>query len=73
MDTASQDDTFSCDIWDLHAIPMLKYRPVKKIDWVGQQQCGAVGSFFLNKLLLVWLTRLPLVVRLSRLASNKIL
>ena len=24
---------FSCDIWDLHAIPMLKYRPVKKIDW----------------------------------------
>ena len=31
--TASQDDTFSCDILDLHSIPMLKYRPVKKIDW----------------------------------------
>ena len=28
-----KDDTFSCDILDLHAIPMLKYRPVKKIDW----------------------------------------
>ena len=27
------DDTFSCDILDIHAIPMLKYRPVKKIDW----------------------------------------
>ena len=22
-----------CDILDLHAIPLLKYRPVKKIDW----------------------------------------
>ena len=29
-------DTFSCDILDLHAIPMLKYRPVKKIDWASQ-------------------------------------
>ena len=28
-----QDDTFSCDILDLYAIPMLKYRPVKKINW----------------------------------------
>ena len=28
-----QDDTFSCDILDLHAIPMLKYRTRKKIDW----------------------------------------
>ena len=33
IDTASQDDTFSCDILHLRAIPMLKYRPVKKIDW----------------------------------------
>ena len=24
---------FQCDILDLRAIPMLKYRPVKKIDW----------------------------------------
>ena len=30
MDTASQDDTFSCDILDLYAIPMLKYRPVNR-------------------------------------------
>ena len=36
MDTASHDETFSCDILDLIAIPMLNYRPVKKIDWAGQ-------------------------------------
>ena len=28
-----QDDTFSCDILDINAIPMLKYRSLKKIDW----------------------------------------
>ena len=28
-------DTFSCDILDLHAIHMLKYRTRKKIDWAG--------------------------------------
>ena len=28
-------DTFSCDILDPNAIPMLKYRTRKKIDWAG--------------------------------------
>ena len=36
MDTAWRYDTFSCDILDLNAIHMLKYRTRKKIDWAGQ-------------------------------------
>ena len=36
MDTAWRYDTFSCDILDLNAIQMLKYRTRKKIDWASQ-------------------------------------
>ena len=31
-------DTFSCDILDLNAIHMLKYRTRKKIDWEGEEK-----------------------------------
>ena len=31
-------DTFSCDILDLHAIHMLKYRTRKKFDWAGGRE-----------------------------------
>ena len=34
---------FFCDILDLNAIPMLKYRSLKKIDWAGW-----TGSFKLK-------------------------
>ena len=37
-------DTFSCDIFDLNAIPMLKYRTRKKIDWASlSQPAGPAG------------------------------
>ena len=31
-----ENDTFSCDIFGLHAIPMLKYRSLKKLPGLGQ-------------------------------------
>ena len=40
MDTASVNDNERYRFSGLNAIPMLKYRPVKKIDWA----CGQGGK-----------------------------